>query len=278
MSVLLLLVVGFSGRYDDLWTDATRWQVGEDVEVVALARERFIEEGEEALPFLMEKLGAETTLEKRALWAIIPAIGDLFIEPLMAEVLDGDGERLTNGIDLLIRMEVEAVVDQVVLRWPEGAFPTTAPGRMAVKGIGIFGRVDLVPRIILGAVDCGRDGLAAVQALGKLPTERSGQTLGALVDGDCAMLRYGAEVALAHLGRLDWIPQEGRGRFRVLGRMSEAGPLLVDALEHADWRIQLEGVRGLAKSEWEGSMEALLRWKGAEHPAVRSARKSALGD
>ena len=147
---LLVLALAATGSpaegFDAVWGRAILWQVGDNVAVVAAAREEIIAMGEDAVPLVMARLGAASTLELRALRAVVPAIGEPFVEPLLEVVKNGEGQRLATAIELLRRLEAPAVMDVVAARWP-GGLPDGAAGREAMAAAAAFGRVDMVSTI-----------------------------------------------------------------------------------------------------------------------------------
>lgn len=278
LSLLLAAAEAPPPDFAEVWGRATLWQVGENVEVVAQAREEIIAMGAAAVPLVMARLDASATLELRALWAVVPAIGEPFVEPLLAVVAEGGGQRLANAIDLLRRLEVPEVMEVVAERWPD-SLPAGAARRNAMAAAAAFGRADMVGRIGAGLANCDRDGVAAAQALGGLAVAASGEALAAAATGNCPLTRYAAVAALGRLGRLEWLPAEGRARARALGRMEgeRARRALRALLADPDWRVRLDAARALdpASASDLGAARRALRQE--THPAVAWALKETTG-
>lgn len=264
--------------FAEVWARATLWQVGENVEVVADARAEIVAMGEAAVPLVMARLGATSTLVRRALWAVVPAIGEPFREPLLAEVATGDGARLENAIDLLRRLGAAEVVDAVAARWPEGALPAGPAGRQAMAAVAAFARTDMAGRVALSLSECGRDAVAAAQALGGLTVEESGRALAAVVDGDCPQTRWAAQRALAGLGETAWLPEGGRGRVRTLALMEGAAArrLLRRHLDDEDWAARLDAAMALDPESASDRRAARARLRVEGHAWVVAALEEAL--
>ncbi|MCH7493264.1 hypothetical protein IIA16_00920 [bacterium] len=278
---LLVLALAATGSpaegFDAVWGRAILWQVGDNVAVVAAAREEIIAMGEDAVPLVMARLGAASTLELRALRAVVPAIGEPFVEPLLEVVKNGEGQRLATAIELLRRLEAPAVMDVVAARWP-GGLPDGAAGREAMAAAAAFGRVDMVSTIAGALAGCDRDGVAAAQALGGLEDAASGAALAAAATGPCPLTRYAAVAALGRLGRLEWLPHSGRARARALGLMDggRARRALRQMLADDDWRVRLDVALALRPESVSDRTAARRARRGEEHPAVAYRLDSVL--
>ena len=90
------------GHLEELFGIASLWQVGENVEKVARARQELIALGDEALRFILEKkLSSKRGLEWRAISAVVMGNGAAAVKPLQEKLGTGSGIEKRNAVRLL---------------------------------------------------------------------------------------------------------------------------------------------------------------------------------
>jgi len=88
----------------ELWRVGCLWQVGDNVQKVADARQALIEAGKPGLDYAISRLSAGATLEIRCLTAVIVGFGEDAIEPLSDNIDHESPAARRNAADLLLRV------------------------------------------------------------------------------------------------------------------------------------------------------------------------------
>ncbi len=212
-------------RFADLFATASLWQVGDNVERVEAARRQLSDLGEPVVRWLVEhRLGVATTLERRALDAVLVARKDL-AAPLLRE-------RLRAGVDATpaTRVNLARLARKLGLReaaptlaaWLDDlpSLPPTearALAREVLAALSVLdpGRAVAAGRRLLEARDPWTR-VAALRALGRSGDPGVADDLVAVAIGPAtAIVRGAAALALVDLGEPAAAPLE-----RALGHCS----------------------------------------------------------
>jgi len=168
-------------RYEELFATASLWRVGDNVERVEAARAELAAAGEPAIRWLLDRhLGAETTLERRALDAVLLARREI-AAPLVLARIRRDGDLSPPERINLARLARK-------LRLPEAA------GTLAEW---IAGTGDLSPGETRALAQ------EALAALAALDGERAAATARGLLDAPDPWVRVAAVRALGRSGRAE---------------------------------------------------------------------------
>ena len=107
---------------ESLWETGSLWQVGENKQKVADARQAIIERGDVGLEYAISKLAVGGTLEIRCLRAVIGGFGEKSVAHLTENILNESISARRNVADLLVRAEAAHNITEHVKRY--GHMPT----------------------------------------------------------------------------------------------------------------------------------------------------------
>ncbi len=206
-------------RFAALFATASLWRVGDNVDRVEAARRELAAAGEPAIRWLLDRrLGVETTLERRALDAVLLARKDLAGPLLLARFRAGPGP------DPAVRQNLARLARKLGLR---EAAPALADWARDVPGLAPAAARPLAREVLAAlatleparAVPAGRELLeapdpwirvAALRALGRSGDPAVAGDLAAVAIGpSTAIVRGAAALALVDLGDPAVGPLEG---------------------------------------------------------------------
>lgn len=111
--------------FDELWRVGSLWQVGDNRERVADARQQIIEAGDNGIKFALTKLHVNSTLEIRCLRAVFNGFGDEAYDDLVKNVDHDKPAARRNVAELLRRLDDErageALLKQAQVETDRGA-------------------------------------------------------------------------------------------------------------------------------------------------------------
>jgi bilin biosynthesis protein len=90
---------------DELWRVGSLWQVGDDRERVADARQAIVDAGRPGLEYALTRLHVADTLQVRCLTAVIVGFGEEAIDPLRASIGHSSPAARRNVAELLRRLD-----------------------------------------------------------------------------------------------------------------------------------------------------------------------------
>ncbi|MCF6227161.1 MAG: HEAT repeat domain-containing protein [Planctomycetes bacterium] len=99
---------------ESLWKTGSLWQVGENKQKVADARQAIIDRGDAGLEYAISKLAADGTLEIRCLRAVIGGFGEKAIAPLTENILNESTSARRNVADLLSRLDAKQSAEKLL--------------------------------------------------------------------------------------------------------------------------------------------------------------------
>ena len=256
---------------DDLWREATLWEVGSNTEKVPAARKALIARGAETLAWLVPaKLDTKDTLVTRALSVIVTGIGATASQPLRDALTSDIANVRRNAADLLGQLG-DASSAPAIARLLEDT--ETRGG--ALTALGALKSRESVPAIaaLLARTDGvkERERVLAASTLGGIGGDDAQAALQRTLSDERAQVRWAAQLALekiaaaAPLVPLTLSRANGPARLHAIAALGNIGdvsaaPILLPLL-----RDSVPQVRGFAA-------EALGRLKRAEDAsALRDA-------
>jgi len=197
-------------RFAGLFATASLWRVGDNVERVEAARKELAAAGEPAIRWLVEhRLGVATTLERRALDAVLVARKDLAAPLLLERLREEPAASPAVRINLarLARKLGLSGAAPVLAGWVTNLPALSPPDARALARELLAALATLAPE---RAVAAGRELLdapdpwirvAALRALGRAGDPAVAEDLAAVTIGPAtAIVRGAAALALADLG------------------------------------------------------------------------------
>lgn len=257
---------------DELWREATLWEVGSNAERVPLARQALVARGEEALDFLIpSRLDTKDTLVTRALSVVVKGLAEPAKIRLRQALAHEAPDVRRNAADLLGQLGDEASAPAIAALLGDAA---TRGGALAALGaLRSRASAGAVAGILDGSAHAAlkeRERVSAAQALGDIGGPDAEAALVRALSDDAAQVRHAAQLALERQGNASPLLAVAAGRggparlhaIAALGRIGDAAtaPVLVPLL-----RDSVPEVRGFAA-------EALGRLaQGADEAALAAA-------
>jgi hypothetical protein len=180
-----------------LYQKARLWQVGDNIPVVARARATLVALGLPAGQWLIQnKLGAEHTLDRRALRGVIPKIGAALLPDLRQALQDkANPARRWNALDLLARMKDNEAIPQMLPILSNDPVPGLR--RKAADSLGRLQAEKALPGILsLSLSQDPADRRAAALALGNIPGREATRMLAGLLSDKSFTVRDPARRSL----------------------------------------------------------------------------------
>ena len=180
-----------------LYQKARLWQVGANIPVVARARATLVALGVPAGRWLIQhKLGAEHTLDRRALRGVIPKIGTALLPDLRRALSDKTNPaRRWNALDLLARMKDQGAIPKILPILTNDPVPGLR--RKAADTLGRLQAKKALPGILsLSLSKDPADRRASALALANIPGKEATRMLAGLLRDPSFTVRDPARRAL----------------------------------------------------------------------------------
>lgn len=264
---------------EEVFKQASIWEVGEAKSKVRKAREELKKRGMEAVKYICEnKLATKSGLEYRAIKELAEAIPDSILPCLFKAMRDEKIRKRANAIFLLGDIKAKSAVDSLILLLGNKRYNP----RWILYALGRIGDKKAVPYIIPYLKDKKEPTrIYAASALSRLKDPLSIPPLIESLNDRYFTVRSAAENALVSIGdtSIPWLIEElknaqGPSLFHILhtlGRMGEKSDsldrttiiklklALKDFLHHKDPIIRGVAVEALGKLSFEGKRELLKR-------------------
>ncbi len=189
---------------EKLFEVASLWQVGENRDKVATARQELIAYGEKAVLFLIEeKLDTLSTLNIRAIDAVILALPEISKQHLIENLAnERRPDAMFNTVRLLGRLKAKEASSQLLASLQDGVLPSgiKVNDRVLRALISALGELDYAPAISEVAKKARapdeRTRIVALQSLSKFSSEKKIPFLIDALSDDVFTVRYVAAKAL----------------------------------------------------------------------------------
>ncbi len=243
------------------------------------AEEELVRRGEEAIPYLVGKLGTRDARERHALERVLRRIKGPAVKPLIEALRTNDLYALRLGVRILGLIGDERALSPLVKLSSHPDWKVRSVVAFALGRIGKKRATSVLISALRDSVDLVRK--SAAVGLGELNDERAISSLLRSLSDPFYAVRNAAAQDLAKLGgsvldSLLTILQEppGEGRYFVIQVLGEIGNKralkpLVSLLQARDWATRAFAAQAIGGIGGEGARRALgSAKKGERHPYV----------
>lgn len=242
---------------DDLWREATLWEVGSNAEKVPAARQALIARGDEALAFLIPaKLDTKDTLVTRALSVVVTGIRGGAAERLRAALSHESPNVRRNAADLLGQLGDRASAAAIAALLQD---PDTRGGALAALGsLKARESAEAVAAILNGGAGIKeRESVSAASNLGAIGGSAAETALVAALSDERAQVRHAAQLALE--------------------RLANPSALVATAASRSNGHARLHAIAALGRIGDGMAAGALQSYLHDSSPIVRGFAAEALG-
>jgi hypothetical protein len=241
-------------KLEELFTDASLWEVGVARDKVRAARHELIGIGLPACEFMVEEhLAGASRLQMRAFEEVFRAVGKPAGRLLVARLNDPDAATAKNALRLVADLGISVSAEEL-----EPLLSRDALLKQAVRAAGTLRLAPLVPKLSAMLSDDDETvGLTAAIALGSIGNQGACEALVKAAQSRSLPLREAAATALVKIGlpSLRWLgpllesgnPTELRLGLSVLRRLKspDARTKAMELLRHEDWGVRLDAAETL---------------------------------
>ncbi len=239
---------------EQIYKDASLWEVGGAREKVRAARHKLIGIGLPACKYLAyKKLKTVDNLSMRTFVEVFGAVGPEAQLLLVKHLNDSDENQTKNLLRMVQEIKITSAADYLVPLIYNPKFI-----KQALRVAGALKAKDLVPELIIPAISPDETiALEAVIALGQIGDPRAAEVLADALSEDSMPVREAAAVSLVQLGPIvipllnaylaSDIERDKRMALKVLRQLkvADAESYAVRFLDDKDWGVRLDAIETL---------------------------------